>query len=372
MAASATVAALALARDWTGGRWLVIHLFFAGAVVLAISGVSLMLTVTWSAAPAPAERWAAFQRWSVAVGAAGVGLGHEVGAADAVVGAAAALYVVGLVALGVVLVSTVRRGIERRFDPAVGAYSAALVAGVGGASMGTVMAVGSATGLRDAHLVANLLGFVGLAVGGTMPYFVATVVRSKMSPRATRVRLWGAVGWQSTMVAVAVVSSLADIAVVAAVALGGYALGIVAVLALVPTPTRRQLEWSGPRLVAVWAGAAWWAVAVAATAVDVANGRPVGGAPWLGVLAVAGYAQILWGSLAYLLPMLRGGGHVRLAEGFATTRSWVGLAAVNATGFALVVSWGPVAAVAAAVWVLDAAWRASRVGVRRAERSNAA
>src|SRR3546814_14742063 len=59
------------------------------------------------------------------------------------------------------------------------------------------------------------------------------------------------------------------------------------------------------------------------------------GGRWLLVLVVAGYGQILWGSLAYVVPMLRGGGHERLGEGFAVTRSWLGLGAAHAAGIAL-------------------------------------
>src|SRR5690606_21172061 len=76
--AVACIAAAAAAAVLGAGRWLTLHLLLAGGVVLAISAVSLMLTVTWSAAPAPADRWATFQRRCVAVGAVGVGLGREV------------------------------------------------------------------------------------------------------------------------------------------------------------------------------------------------------------------------------------------------------------------------------------------------------
>lgn len=44
---------------------------------------------------------------------------------------------------------------------------------------------------------------------------------------------------------------------------------------------------------------------------------------------IGGYAQILVASLAYLGPVLRGGGHRRLTEGFAITGSWPSLAAGN-------------------------------------------
>src|SRR4051812_20212318 len=56
------------------GRWLPLHLFLAGAVVLAISAVSLLLTITWAAAPAPPDAAVIAQRVLVGAGAAGVAL----------------------------------------------------------------------------------------------------------------------------------------------------------------------------------------------------------------------------------------------------------------------------------------------------------
>src|SRR3546814_13009462 len=75
-------------------------------------------------------------------------------------------------------------------------------------------------------------------------------------------------------------------------------------LALLPRPTKRQLDWAGPRLLGLWAGGAWWSLAVAATAVEAGRDESILlGGRWLLVLVVAGYGQILWGSLAYVVPM---------------------------------------------------------------------
>ncbi|HEY3485965.1 MAG TPA: hypothetical protein VGK49_11305, partial [Ilumatobacteraceae bacterium] len=124
--ALAFVTAAALA--WVGGdtSWLPLHLFLAGAVVLAISGVSLMLTVTWSSAPAPPDAIVALQRLCIAIGAAGVAAGRELELDTYMVAAAGAVYLLGLALLAAMLLATVRRGVERRFDPAVAAYVAAL------------------------------------------------------------------------------------------------------------------------------------------------------------------------------------------------------------------------------------------------------
>lgn len=351
-------------------RWLPLHLFLAGAVVLAISGVSLMLTVTWSAAPAPPKRWVAVQRVCVATGAAGIGLAGVAGVPAGTIGLAGGIYAAGLVLLAWLLVSTVRKGVERRFDVAVAAYVAALLAGMVGVALGAYMAVTAAsTSLRAAHATTNLLGLVGLVIGGTVPFFAATVGRARMSPHARANRLAMTLCWQVCMLALAVSSLVAVVRLPAVIGLGGYAVGIAVTLAWLPRPTRRQLRWAGPRLYALWAGAIWWTVAVAATAVDVAAGRTTFGGRWLLVLVVAGYAQILWGSLAYLLPMLRGGGPEHLGEGFATTRSWVGFVAANAAGLSLALSLPAlVSAGVVALWAVDSAWRAVRVGTTRAAR----
>jgi nitrite reductase (NO-forming) len=225
---------------------------------------------------------------------------------------------------------------------------------------------------RTVHVTLNLLGLVGLVVGGTMPFFAATVGRTKMAKRARRGRLVVGLGWQAATLLLAAVALAAEVPRLAAVGLAGYAIGVLAVMHALPRPSRRQLEWAGPRLVALWAGGLWWATAVGATALDAAADRGVFGDRWLVVLVVAGYGQILWGSLAYLLPMLRGGGHARLSEGFASTRSWLGLAAANAAGLsAAAAAPGRVTALLVAVWVIDSGWRAARVGTTRAARPDA-
>lgn len=362
--ALAFIAAAALARATVAESWLPLHLFLAGGVVLAISGVSLMLTVTWSAAPAPPDRLVLLQRACIAVGAGSVAVGRHLELRSAVVAVAGVIYVSGLVLLAVLLLTTVLRGVERRFDPAVIAYAAALAAGTVGVALGVVVAVDAPSPhLRAAHVTVNLLGLVGLVVAGTLPFFAATVGRSRLAPHATARRVTIVVVWQAATLAVAVAGLAGGADVLAAAGLAAYACGVGGVLWLAPRPTRRQLRWAGPRLLALWAGAAWWAIAVAVAVIGVVtgNGVPFSG-EWLSVLVVAAYGQILWGSLAYLLPMLRGGGHERLGEGFAATRSWVGFGAANVAGVAFATSSSTVAAVAVAMWVVDAGVRAARVG----------
>jgi nitrite reductase (NO-forming) len=351
-------------------RWLALHLFLAGAVTVTVSAVSLMLTVTWAAAPAPPNPWVALQRLAVVGGAAGVAVARQTGQPDWVGSVAGGLYLLGLAVLAYLLVTTVRAGRDRRFDVAVAHYLVAIVAALAGVGVGVHMAAsGATTELRGMHVTLNLLGFVGITIAGTLPFFAATVARSRMARHATTARL----GWLlaglvvalgSTVVGVAIGSDLAIFA-----GLGGYAYAVLAVLYFLPRPTRRQLDWSGPRLVALWLGGAWWVVALAATAYGAAvDDGALFLDRWMLVMVIAGYGQIVWGSLAYLIPMLRGGGPEHLSEGFARTRSWVGLASVNVAGVALVLDQPASTLLALAVTVIDGIWRTHQVGLRHLAR----
>lgn len=361
--ALAFIAAAAVVALFGADRWLPLHLFLAGGIVLAISGVSLMLTVTWSAAPAPANRWVIAQRTAITVGAAGVGAGRELDWPTWIVGSAGCLFVAGLVLLAVLLVNTVRRGVERRFDVPVAYYVAAMVAGIAAVSVGIVMAIDEVTtDLRSAHVTLNLLGLVGLVIGGTLPFFSATVGRVKIARRARPKRLTALLGWQALALSATTIGLAGGTRAVAVIGLSAYAVGVAVVMWMLPRPTRRQFDWAGPRQIALWAGTAWWIAAVVASTVEVARDESIiFYGRWLLVLVIAGYAQILWGSLAYLLPMLRGGGHERLSAGFAATRSWVGLAAANLAGLAFALSAEFAGAVFVGVWVVDAAVRAARL-----------
>ena len=355
------------------GPWLALHLFLAGGLVLAISGVSVMLTVTWSAAPAPADIAVIAQRSCLAIGVVGVALGHELDLGSAVLVPAGALAIGGLVLLAGILALTARRGVQRRYGPAVLAYLLALGAGIGGMTLGIIQAAGTPTaGLRAAHVTLNVFGLVGLVVYGTLPFFASTVGRARMAPHASRTGLVASVLWQAAAVLTAVLGLSLEIDVVASAGFGAYAVGLGVVLWLLPKPTRRQLDWAGPRLVGLWIGVLWWLVAVVAIIIDSARGGGFFDRRWLLVLVVGGYAQILWGSLAYLLPVLRGGGPEQLSGGFAVTRSWFGLACGNVATVSFAVGMPTVAVAGIVAWSFDTGVRAVRVRLgARLERDTA-
>ncbi|HAS12804.1 MAG TPA: hypothetical protein DCS55_20185 [Acidimicrobiaceae bacterium] len=345
------------------GTWLPLHLLLVGALLSAISGATQLLAVTWSSAPAPADGIVAAQRWSVVLGAVAVATGREVGL-DAVTAAGALLLGIGLVLLGAILLGIRRRSSVDRFHPAIEAYVVAVGFGVVGIGMGAAIAAGDAGDwwgrVRAAHLALNVLGLVGLVVAGTLPYFVATQVRMKMSRRARPARVRAGTAVLAVATAVAAGGHLLDRPGIAAAGLLGYALGLVAVATTLPAPGRRQLRWAGPRLVQLGLGGLWWLAMVVALAVVRLTDATTEGRV-LAALAVGGFAQILVASLAYLGPVLRGGGHQRLTAGFATTASWPGLILANVAAVALLVDWRAAAAVAAGLWALDTGWRGVRL-----------
>ena len=342
------------------GAWLPLHLFFAGSLATAISTVTLMLAVTWSAAPAPSEPLMSMQRWMLAAGALAVAAGRE-GDSRLLTGVGGGAVVAALALVGALLVTIRRRGSTDRYLPAIDAYLLALTAAVGGVALGIwIGAVRLSAQLREAHLLANLLAFVGVVIAGTVPYFVATQARVKMSPWATPRRIRAAT---STMWAAAVASAVAAAGGhrdLVAIALVVYAAGIVAIGALLPRPTGKSLTWAGPRLTQLLLGLAWWAAMVVHAATT--WGRTGIEHATLLALVVGGFGQILAASFAYLVPVVRGGGHEALTAGFRRTRSWVGLLLANAAAVLALAGQERAMLAMVGLWIADAAARSAIVG----------
>ena len=357
---------LALAAGLTvvagNGWWLPLHLFVVGGLSSAISAVTQMLAVTWSAAPAPRRMVAGAQRWTIALGAGALVIGRETEHTWLFV-AGGVTVVTSLLALGGILIWVRGRAVTDRFAPAVEAYVAAVVAGATGMTIGIVLGSGGGgthyLGLRGAHLTLNVFGFVGLVIAGTLPYFSATQARSKMSPSATPAALRVTFAVLTAATGVAAVGHLAERSGVVAVGLITYTVGLLAIATMLPIYSRSRLRWAGARLVQLAAGVAWWAamtIALALATIRETNDRPI-----LHALVIGGFGQILVASLAYLGPVLRGGGHRRLTAGFAITRSWVSLAAGNFAAIAALVGHGPTLAVVVAIWLADITTRAGRL-----------
>lgn len=364
-AAFIVAAPIAAALPHDTGVWLPLHLFLVGGLLSAISGTTQMLSVTWSTSPAPPDRPVALQRAAIASGTLLLVTGRELGH-DAVAATGGAVVALGLALLAGLLWRIRSTARLDRYRPAIDGYLLALAFGAAGVAIGVHVATGgTASGdLRHAHLVANLLGLVGLTVLATLPYFTATQVRSKVAPRATPGRVRALVVAAASTIAAATAAAAAGWSEVAGIAVGLDAVAILAVIALLPRLTRRQLEWAGARLVQLLAGIAWWAGTTVGLAVAIAGDLDDG--PILRAMVVGGFAQIVVASLAYLGPVLRGGGHEVLGAGFALTRSWIGLAAANVAAVGALLDVRPVLGAGLAAWAVDGAVRGLRLWRGRA------
>jgi nitrite reductase (NO-forming) len=318
-----------------------------------------MLAVTWSAAPAPHSLAVRAQRWCLVTGAVALVAGREAGATWLFVAGGGAV-VAAILALVPILLVVRQRAVTKRFAPAIEAYVAAAVAGAVGMSLGIVLGTGRGgtliLELRGAHLILNLLGLVGLVVAATLPFFTATQVRARMSRRATPATMRLALSVLTLAVAGAAIARIADRPALVATALGAYALGLLGIVAMLPIYDRRRLAWGGPRVLQLLAGVGWWAAMTVALAVVIARGssdRAV-----LQAMVIGGFAQILVASLAYLGPVLRGGGHRRLTAGFALTRSWLSLVTANVAAVAALTGHRSIMIGALMVWVADLIARA--------------
>lgn len=348
----------------SGDRWIPLHLLLVGAVLAAISAATQMFAVTWSSAPAPPGAVVRVQRWLVALGAPALVLGRVTDVVPlAALGGMAVVAALGVLAG---LLTWIRR--HRRVDrflAALDAYLLAVAFGVVGCLVGVAMVLGGTPvdgGLRGAHLVLNLLGFVGLVVVGTLPTFVATQTRTRI-PSVARRLLRPVVVVLAASVIVAAAAMSTDHRGVAAVALAVYAVAFAAnAAALLQRIGRRQREWAGPRLVQMFCALAWWAIAVAVVAAT--PGGPAAASDGWVLLAVGGVAQLVVASLAYLGPVLRGRDAESQARAFRLTRSWPSLVLGNLAAVAVLAGWWPAAGGFVVLWALDVVGRATLLVVK--------
>ncbi|MFP5416886.1 MAG: multicopper oxidase domain-containing protein [Actinomycetes bacterium] len=223
------------------------------------------------------------------------------------------------------LVAVLRGALPSRFRIVTHTYVAAAAWLPVGAGLGAALALGLPEEwhgrLLIAHMAANLLGWVGLTVIGTLVTFWPTMLRTRMDDRAEQlarqalpVHLLGIAGL--------VGASLLGWRPLAVAGLLTYAVGLVwwgrALVA--PLRARGLREFAPASVLAalVWGvvGLAWvgWLLATAGSWSRVAEALPRVG----GVLAAGFAAQLLAGALSYLIPSVMGGGPSVVRAG----RSW--------------------------------------------------
>lgn len=342
-----------------GSWWGPLHAFVAGVVLLAISGASVMFTVTWSAAPAPSARTVGVQRWMLAGGVALVLIGVS-RRLDSLVWVGAAAAVTGLSMLAFVLVTTIRKSLLRRFGLAARFYLLALGCGVVGISLGAMLATGAAgeqfADWRLAHLHLNLIGLVGFTIVGTIPTFLPTTAHHRAVSGGELALAW----WVCLAAAVAMATGAF---------LGPLWVGIGSILAGVAgalvlggiLPATWSKGWRRLAYLQVSLGVAWlavWSVDNGVTLILDRSAVVFGGA--VAAAVVVGVGQVLLGSLAYLVPVLKG---VPLADNQRRMAAvpYLPLLLANLGGVAIVLGWGSTGLVLAGLWLLDFMQRLVRV-----------
>ncbi|WP_432559088.1 multicopper oxidase domain-containing protein [Granulicoccus sp. GXG6511] len=300
-------------------NWLMVHLLLLGAVSNAI--------VVWSTYFADAVlRVPGGHAWRdrIVLGALNIGgigvvaglLMHPARAGEGtpwVLFAGATLFGAAAVIHAAGLLQQLRVGLAGQFVIAVRFYVAAALALPVGAWLGVRLADATLehSRLLLAHLGANILGWVGLTIAGTLITLWPTILRTRAYEGAVPS---GRRGWWVLVVAVAlvVVGGLAGLRWLAVLGVLAYILG----LALIAGPLVRVALIKRPNSFAPWsilAGSLWWIGCLGAAALHLAMapdlvGGVAGVRGLVGPFAVGFIAQILVGALTYLLPVIVGGG----------------------------------------------------------------
>ncbi|MBX3090781.1 MAG: multicopper oxidase domain-containing protein [Cryobacterium sp.] len=298
------------------GSWLMVHLLLLGAVSTAILIWSQHFADTLLRRPAPGGR--AFH---------GVRLfGHTAGALTVVIGMILGFWplvlaggiVIALVMIAhiAVLIIQSRGSLPARFAPLVRYYIAAPIALAIGVGLGVYM---SSAGITDAvhdriypaHLAFNLLGWVGLTVVGTLVILWPTVLHARVSDKVDwigRTALWLCVAGLAVIGA----ATLADFRPLFAIGILVYLIGavLIAVDGAKVAGKSKQWNFASWSLIAAYF---WFLFCTVAFGIVVAvaptwSAMDANLAQLIGPFAVGFAAQVLFGALGYLLPVVLGGG----------------------------------------------------------------
>ncbi|MFC4614165.1 multicopper oxidase domain-containing protein [Cellulomonas algicola] len=312
----AAVAATLVHRNVPAAPWLMVHLLLLGAVSTAILVWSQHFADTLLRRPAPGGRRGHTARLAAHTLGAVLVVAGLLASVWALVVAGGVLVAAGAVAHVVVLARQGRGALPSRFGPMVRYYVAASALLPVGVTLGVLMARGDLSDEAHgrayvAHVALNLLGWVGLTVLGTLVVLWPTVLHARIDERAEK----------AAPRALPVV--LAGLAVVGAGSATGWrplvgvgCLVVVAGCAVIARSMADQARTAVPRTYAAWTvgAAVLWLVGC-----TLAYGVVVATAPsWAAAVddvkvlvapfAVGFAAQVLVGSLSYLLSVVLGGG----------------------------------------------------------------
>lgn len=353
---------LATLIDTPAGRWLPLHLFFTGTLLLAISGATQLFSVAWSAAQPPSQKLVNTQRALIIIGSLGLAISRTYLWPSYLTAMFGTILTLSIVFLMYLLHKIHKRAIQRRFRGVYFSYLIALSCGLIGTIFGSLLVEGHVTSryvqLRDAHLIINLWGLVGLTIAATLPSFLATQVRMKMSKRATPnmhlyLTIWMLIGLLSCVVGTSMSNSIIAIA-----GMSLYMGGIVGFIFMFPTIGIKQIRWAGPRLYMILTGVSWWFASCIMLISQLVQGLPIAGTYVIPMLVLGAYAQILIGSLAYFGPIITARSPEMRTDNLRRTRAWPTYIAWNILTLSVVLSWpNLVLLISATVVVVDVSIR---------------
>lgn len=312
-----TVAAVFASRAIPYPRWLIIHLLLLGAVTHAIlvwsqyfSHALLHTTLTVAGRRHQNIRLALSNG-----GAILVFIGVPAGA-WALSGTGAAALIVAVVWHGADIGRRLRTGMRGRFGGTVRYYiAAAIMLAIGSGLGGWLARGGSGTNLVLAHVLLNVLGWIGLAVAGTIVTLWPTILRTRAHATAARGSA-RALPCLAAGVLVAATGASLGSAQLVSLGLVGYLGGLV-VIGVSLWRAARQAPPRSFAALSVGAALAWWAGGVAflaagsiTAAIEGFGLAPLASVVWRAVpfLAAGFAAQVLVGALSYLVPVVLGGG----------------------------------------------------------------
>lgn len=321
-----TVVAVLLHRDLPQPRWLMIHLLLLGAVTHAILVWSQYFSFALLRSAATiADRRAQNIRLALSNGGAVlVFLGVPLSIWPLSL-AGAALLIVAVLWHGASLVRRARGSMPGRFGRTIRYYIAAAGTLALGAGVGGWLARGdSSPGLVLAHALLNVLGWIGLAVAGTVVSLWPTILRTR-ADGAAATGAARALPFVALGVLVAAVGAVLSMLPIIALGLAGYLAGLI-VIGFSLWRAARQRPPRSFASMSVGMALVWWAGCVTALlAGSVVASIDGAGITRLGPIVeqvvpflVAGFAaQVLPGALSYLVPVVLGGGPTPVRVGTA-------------------------------------------------------
>lgn len=240
----------------------------------------------------------------------------------------AALVSAAVVWHGLMLWRRLRHALPGRFRITIRYYLFAAVCLPVGIGFGAALALGLGQTWHDrllvAHMMTNLLGWVGLTVTGTLVTLWPTMLRTSMDPRAESLARQ-ALPVLLTALVVVNGGALTGVRPLTVAGLVLYAVGLAWWARALWSPARQR----PPREFATGSVACalvWLAVGIVTTIVLVARGGVSDRVGLLASIFVVGFAaQLLPGALSYLMPTALGGGPSVVRAGQAVFNTLAGL-----------------------------------------------